>query len=74
MKLRLYIGMRRYRAQWISIDDIFQLDGEKEILIACKGAKALLDNSRQSVAWKLLQENRIFVGNIWEGEIQNAIT
>lgn len=73
MKLRLYIGLRRYRHEWIKIDDIFQIDGDKEILIACKGAKNLLESTRQNVAWKLSQVDKIFHCNIWEGEVNDPI-
>lgn len=73
MMLRLYIGIRRFsgRKGWITIDDIFRLNGAEEILLANKGAKNLLDDTRQTIAWKLSQENRTFVGNIWEGEIED---
>jgi hypothetical protein len=67
MKIRLYIGDRRFRVRWIKIDDIFTFDeNNNEMIIACRGARSLLESTRQRIKWRLRQENKIFVGNIWE--------
>ena len=68
MKLRLYIGKRRYQREWVSIDDIYELAGKEENLIACSGAKALLESTRAKVKWNLKQVDKVFYGNVWESE------